>query len=194
MAIKAIIFDCFGVLVAPSIVGVLKNDYPQFRQQIDDLNHQADYGLISRRQFDKALSELIGITQTEVESRYWHTGVVDRNTLNWLIGLKKSGQYKIGMLSNVSHSFFDNYFNASDQKELFDEVVLSSDVGMAKPDFMIFELIARRLGVEPDECVMIDDAYINIDAATNLNMQGIWFISLDQARTDLDKLLEENNA
>jgi epoxide hydrolase-like predicted phosphatase len=193
MVIKAIIFDCFGVLVTSARV-VLKNDYPQFKQQIDDLDHQADYGLILRQEFDKALYELIGITAAEVELRYWRTSVRDNNAISWIKDLKNTGKYKIGILSNVGHGFFDNYFDLSDQKELFDEVVLSSDVGMAKPDFMIFELIANRLGVKPDECVMIDDTYINIDAAKSLDMHGIWFISLDQARDELNKLLEADNA
>lgn len=193
MAIKAIIFDCFGVLVTSARVA-LKNDYPKFKSQIDDLDHQTDYGLISRQQFNAALSGLIGLSVNQIESRYWGSSVKVESAINWLRELKKTGKYKIGILSNVGHGFFNSYFDLAEQKELFDEVVLSSDVDMAKPEFEIFELTAMRLGVKPSECVMVDDIYLNIDAAKNAGMQGIWFISIDQAIDDLNKILESENA
>ncbi len=193
MVIKAIIFDCFGVLVTSARV-VLKKDYPQYKNQIDDLNHQADYGLISRHQFDEQLSNLIGITPDQVESNYWQKSVRDDDTINWLRQLKKSGTYKIGMLSNVGRGFMDSFFTPLEQREMFDEVILSSDVDLAKPEIAIFELMADRLGVEPNECIMIDDTALNVEAAKNAGMQGIWFVSTDTAQNEFDIILGSNYA
>ncbi len=193
MAIKAIIFDCFGVLVTSARIA-LKNDFPKYKSQIDDLDHQAVYGLISRKEFNNELSNLIGISVGQIESRYWGGSVKVASVIDWLIELKQSSKYKIGMLSNVGRGFFDSYFTEIEQKELFDEMVLSSDVGMAKPEAMIFELIASRLGVKSSECVLIDDTYLNIDAAKNTGMYGVWFISVGQAKIELDEILEVENA
>lgn len=193
MAIKAIIFDYFGVL-ASSARAVLRNNYPKFKTQIDDLCHQYDYGLISRQQFDDSLAELLGITSEQIESRYWGNTIRDEKTVNWVSELKSSGKYKVGMLSNVGYNFLNNLFGPSEQAELFDEVVLSSNEGLAKPEIAIFELIAKRLGVKTDECVMIDDTVLNIEAAKNSGMQGIWYISTDQAKYELNQLLEQNRA
>ena len=169
MAIKAIIFDCFGVLVTSARVA-LKNDYSQFKQQIDDLDHQADYGLISRQQFNEGLSSLIGLTPEQIESKYWDSIVRVESAMNWLWELKRTGKYKIGMLSNVGRGFFESYFTDAEKTQLFDAVVLSSEVDMAKPEIGIFQLTADRLGVKMSECVMIDDAYLNIDAAKGAGM------------------------
>lgn len=193
MAIKAIIFDCFGVLVTSARVA-LKNDYPQFKQQIDDLDHQADYGLISRQQFNEGLSSLIGLTPEQIESKYWDSIVRVESAMNWLWELKRTGKYKIGMLSNVGRGFFESYFTDAEKTQLFDAVVLSSEVDMAKPEIGIFQLTTDRLGVKMSECVMIDDAYLNIDAAKGAGMQGVWFISTDQAIGDLNTILEAENA
>jgi FMN phosphatase YigB (HAD superfamily) len=193
MAIKAIIFDCFGVLVTSARVA-LKNDYPMFKRQIDDLDHQADYGLISRQQFNAGLSALIGLTPDQIEIKYWRSSVRVTSVFNWLKSLKNSGQYKIGILSNVGHGFFNSYFTPAEQNELFDTVVLSSEVDMAKPEFGIFKLTADRLEVKLSECVMIDDTYLNIDAAKSAGMQGVWFISTDQAIDALKVVIEAENA
>lgn len=193
MAIKAIIFDCFGVLVT-SARTALKNDYPQYRKQIDDLDHQSDYGLISRPQFNEALSAVIGLSIEQIESKYWGGSVRVETAMHWLHELRRSGKYKIGLLSNVGHGFFSSYFTETEQTELFDTVVLSSDVDMAKPEFEIYQLAADNLGVKLSECVMIDDRYINVDAAKSAGMQAIWFISADQARDELNKILRSENA
>ncbi len=193
MAIKAIVFDCFGVL-ASSARAVLRNNYPKFKTQIDDLCHQYDYGLISRWQFDDLLAELFGITTEQIESRYWGTIIRDEDTVKWLRDLKSSGKFKIGMLSNIGYNFLDKLFTPSEREKLFDEVVLSYEEGLAKPEIAIFELMAQRLGVKTDECVMIDDTALNIEAAKNSGMRGIWFISTDQAKYELNQLLEQNSA
>jgi HAD superfamily hydrolase (TIGR01549 family) len=108
--------------------------------------------------------------------------------------LKGSGQYKIGMLSNVGRGFFESYFTDAEKNQLFNAVVLSSEVGIAKPEIAAFQMIADKLGVKLTQCVMIDDTYSNIDAATAAGMQGVWFISTVQAIEDTNKILEAENA
>lgn len=193
MAIKAIVFDCFGVLVTSARVA-LKNDYPKYIRQIDNLCHQYDYGVISRQQFDDELARLFMITSKQVESRYWAKMIRYEKVVEWVRRLKTSGKYKIGMLSNVGPNFMNDFFDPMERNELFDEVILSSEVGIAKPNAAAYQMIADKLGVKLSECVMIDDTYLNIDAAKSIGMHGIWFISVDQARDELDKILEVENA
>lgn len=193
MVTKAIIFDCFGVLVS-SARNILTDSHPEFKTQIDDLGHQSDYGLISRQQFNESLAELFDMTPEAVDIMYWGSSIRDETAINWVRQLKSSGKYKIGMLSNVGFGFFNKFFSESEQKELFDEVVLSSDVGMAKPEAMIFELTAQRLGVNPSQCIMIDDTALNIEVAGNVGMQVILCKSIVQTMSDLDRLLESDRA
>ncbi|WP_033423890.1 HAD family hydrolase [Actinomadura flavalba] len=57
--------------------------------------------------------------------------------------------------------------------DLFDDVVISCEVGMRKPDAEIFRLAVERLGLEPGECVFIDDIVHNIRAAESVGLHGV---------------------
>lgn len=103
-------------------------------------------------------------------------------------------RYRIGLLSNVGRGFIDDLFTQSELDELFETVVLSNEVGLAKPSPDIFRLTAERLGLSTDECVMIDDSINNIDGAKAVGMQGIVYQSLRQMTAELDVLLKETHA
>ena len=57
--------------------------------------------------------------------------------------------------------------------ELFDVVVISAEVGMRKPEERIFRHAAALLGLEPRECVFIDDVQANVVAAEAIGLVGL---------------------
>jgi epoxide hydrolase-like predicted phosphatase len=193
MVIKAIIFDCFGVLVVPGRT-LLYQSYPQLTDEISDLEHQSDFGMLSRQQFNEAIAELINTTPEEADKCYWATNALNEPVVDMIRDLKSSGKYQIGMLSNIGRGYIDDFFAHNKQDELFDAVLLSSEVGILKPDPAIFEIMAERLGVNPSECVMIDDIAVNIDGAENAGMTGVVFKSVHQLRSDLDNFLKSQHA
>lgn len=71
---------------------------------------------------------------------------------------------------------------------LFDGIICSADVGLAKPEPKIYALAAERLGLSPAECVFVDDLERNIEAAHETGMHAIRF------RVDLGVVLEEQFA
>lgn len=72
------------------------------------------------------------------------------------IGTKLHGKYKTAMLSNAAGDIVQRYLS-EEHLSVFDTVVISADVGVAKPDPEIFRLTAERLGVSCEECIFIDD-------------------------------------
>jgi putative hydrolase of the HAD superfamily len=56
---------------------------------------------------------------------------------------------------------------------MFDVVVISGEVGMRKPEERIFRHAAGLLGLDPAECVFVDDIDINIKAAEAIGMTAI---------------------
>lgn len=54
----------------------------------------------------------------------------------------------------------------------FDAVVLSGEVRVAKPNPEIFRLAAQRIGVDPSECVFVDDLPANVAGAVEAGMVG----------------------
>jgi len=62
---------------------------------------------------------------------------------------------------------------------------VSCDTGVRKPDPRAFVGAAARLGVEPGECLLIDDREKNCAAARALGMQALRFTSASELATEL---------
>jgi len=56
---------------------------------------------------------------------------------------------------------------------LFDAIVDGNDVSTAKPDPEVFLLAAEKLGMQPEECIVIEDAQAGIEAANKADMISI---------------------
>lgn len=61
--------------------------------------------------------------------------------------------------------------------EVFETLVVSGREHIQKPDRRIYALLAERAGVEPAECVFIDDAPHNVEGAQAAGMDAIHFTS-----------------
>jgi putative hydrolase of the HAD superfamily len=84
--------------------------------------------------------------------------------------------YKTGVLSNADNTLMARLRDSHRIADLFDDIVCSADVGMAKPDARVYALAAQRLGLPPGECVFVDDLEANVDAAKAAGMQGVHFL------------------
>jgi putative hydrolase of the HAD superfamily len=81
-------------------------------------------------------------------------------------------RYKLSVLSNADVSLRGR-LERDGIHGLFDDIVVSAEVGMAKPDPAIFRLAAERLGLAPTECVFVDDWDQNVEAAREVGMRGV---------------------
>ncbi|GAA4712057.1 HAD-IA family hydrolase [Pseudonocardia yuanmonensis] len=72
----------------------------------------------------------------------------------------------------------------------FDHVVESSKVGVRKPDPRIYTMACTGLGVEPEQCVYLDDLGINCKPAAALGMRAIKVTGEEQALRDLEQALD----
>lgn len=86
----------------------------------------------------------------------------------------KEKGYHLFVLSNACNLFYD-YFPKFYDMDLFDGVLVSSDVHLIKPDHKIYELLCSTYGLKPEECVFIDDHWENTEAAEQVGMKGIVF-------------------
>ena len=73
----------------------------------------------------------------------------------------------------LSNSWGCEEYPRADFPALFDAVIISAEVGMRKPEEGIFLYAAQALGLEPRECVFIDDIEANINAAVACGMTGV---------------------
>ncbi|MEY4175297.1 MAG: hypothetical protein RI900_2462 [Actinomycetota bacterium] len=71
----------------------------------------------------------------------------------------------------------------------FDAVVESSKVGVRKPEPRFYEIACELLGVQPHQCVFLDDLGINLKPAAAMGMTTIKVLSAAQAIDDLTRVL-----
>jgi putative hydrolase of the HAD superfamily len=81
--------------------------------------------------------------------------------------------FRCSILSNADRSLRGRLEGELALHELFDDIVVSAEVGMAKPDPAIFRLAAARLGLPPASCVFVDDWDKNVEAARAVGMQAV---------------------
>lgn len=90
--------------------------------------------------------------------------------LEFIKSLRTQG-YSVHLLSNTNDAHWQHiakvHFGGM-AEEFFDTIFLSHEMRMAKPDSHIFLAVLDRLGVQPQECLFIDDAQANVDAAKAL--------------------------
>ncbi|HZP57243.1 MAG TPA: HAD family phosphatase [Dehalococcoidia bacterium] len=82
--------------------------------------------------------------------------------------------YRTAVLSNADVTLPER-LRANGLWELFDDVVCSAEVRLAKPEPRIYALAAERLGLAAAECVFIDDLESNVEAARATGMHGVHF-------------------
>jgi putative hydrolase of the HAD superfamily len=189
--IKAIVTDCFGVLYLP------QNDYfyqtvlanpTEHRDEILDLLKQNEYGYIDDDTLFEGMAKLTGVPLDELRTNLTSGFLRNQEFVDMLQGLRS--RYKLAMLSNLGRNSSVKFFTMEERAELFDAVIISGEIGMIKPEPEIFEYTCRKLGVEPNEAVFIDDSQRHCDGARAVGMQAILYESWPQIQRDLTALLE----
>jgi putative hydrolase of the HAD superfamily len=84
-------------------------------------------------------------------------------------------RYRLSVLSNADISLRRRLEHDIGIHHLFDDIVCSAEVGMAKPEPAIFALAAARLELAPDQCVFVDDWDLNVEAASAVGMHGVLY-------------------
>jgi putative hydrolase of the HAD superfamily len=99
--------------------------------------------------------------------------------------------YRTALVTNNIHEFRDAWRKLVPADALFQVIVDSSEVRMRKPNPAIFRHTLALLGdVRPEECLFLDDAASNVEAAERLGMRGVVVKSdLVDALAALDALL-----
>lgn len=97
--------------------------------------------------------------------------------------------YQTAILSNAgdqtrqlmeAHYHLDNYV---------DEIIISAEEGVIKPDPKIFEIAMQRLNTTPERSLLLDDYEENVLAARQFGMQAVQFIDTQQAIREVADLL-----
>jgi 2-haloacid dehalogenase len=197
--IQAIIFDFGNVLLEWNPRYVYQRFFPHdpeamehFFKEVNfaDWNLQQDKG----RPFAEGvaiLSEKFPHYAQLIQAYQDHwidsVGAACDGTIEILKQLKQAG-YPLYGLSNWSAETFPFAREKYDFFDLFDDFVLSGEVGHVKPEPEIFHIMLEKIGKPAEECLFIDDALTNINQAQKMGFAAIHFRSPEQLAVALHEL------
>ena len=121
-----------------------------------------------------------GITR-EMVTEAWDAciGPMPRYRLDMILALRRSG-YHTHLLSNTNDLHWEEikrrYFSDEGYTcaDLFDNIFVSHEMHLAKPDPEIYRQAVRQIGRPASQCFFIDDALANVEAAQREGLQGAW--------------------
>ena len=105
----------------------------------------------------------------------------------WIQDLKGKG-YRVLYLSNFSEKAEKDCAYALDFIPYMDGGILSYQEKVIKPMPEIYEILIKRYGLAPEECVFLDDTKANLDGAEKFGIHTIHFRNQAQAIEELRKL------
>ena len=156
--------------------------------------HELDRGVIPEDEVLELFCSNAPDYREQVKEAYDRVGECVEK-LDWPVplmeDLRKRG-YRTLFLSNMSEHVMGSNPEAYDFTEHMDGGIWSCRAKLIKPDPAIFIKLFEDYGLEPEECIFVDDRADNIAAAKKLGMKGIIFKDCRQLFADLDKALEKD--
>ena len=195
--IKAIIFDFGGVIKKDSSKLIFEDFADSFKitflkasLAIKSLQSKYQKGELTNKEFFKLFSEKVKVklptNYQELWIKSYTKGEANQIVLKIIKKLKQKN-YKLACLSNTIPPHLV-YNKRKDNYSIFDVLVISCEVGMRKPEKDIFQYVLKKLNVQPEEALFIDDDITFINAAVDLKFKTIHFINEKQLETDLKNL------
>lgn len=196
---RAIIFDFGNVLDIPqdweawyAMRDALAADYGVTGEDLSALIHaseawaQVKVGAISYDQYRKMISDALGIPHADPVLDAYYTGRehIHPDMLAILHELKP--RYRLALLSNAWQLDMERWLREKHGLDsMFEVVVSSAAVGLAKPDPAIYRLALERLGLSPGEALFIDDLARNTATAEAIGLPSVVFESPAKLRRAL---------
>ena len=153
--------------------------------------HSLERGECSGAEFEQMLAaRLLGtdgaaVTAEGLLQRMFAASARDPAMYDMIRAVRGAG-FRTALLSN---SWGCDEYPRADFPGLFDAVVISGECGMRKPEQAIFLHAAKSLGLEPEQCVFIDDLEANVAAAAACGMTGVHHTETAQTAAALRGLL-----
>jgi len=189
--IKAIVFDYMDVISPSPIRKWLKKNYPNDDERLSLLNEYGnkwDMGGVALSDFYQLLSKLTEIPAESIWDVFYENLFPDQEVIEIIKKLKDN--YKIILFSNNHGEHLRRMLKHQKIETLFDEIIISSEHKMLKPQKEFFDLMLSIGKIKASEAIFIDDRQKNVDAANSYGIKSFQFI--DAKTLEKDLLVDES--
>lgn len=196
--IKTIVFDLGGVVVGAfgkELIEYSSNQLGiepgELRALMNKYEPELQMGKIDHIEFwKKILKDKDKGVPEDILKDLWLKPYIEKATINEdVITLIKElrRNYFVGCISNAQEPH-NSYNKSRGLFDNFDLCLLSSEVGLRKPNKEIFELYLQKTKYLPKEMVFVDDEENLLMNAKNMGINTIHFNSINQLKFELSKL------
>jgi FMN phosphatase YigB (HAD superfamily) len=200
--LKAVIFDLGRVLVGYDHQRTLEatadccdGDVEALRAHVSEYGHELNVGEIDSHGMHEFLVEQEGceLDYAEFLERFSAGLSRDDQALSYAIELQNRPETTVAVISNTSDGHVRWLDEHLPELKEFDTVVMSNEVGMAKPDHAIYLLILELIDLPAEQAIFIDDLSANVEAACALGMAGIVHVDWADTRLQIEAWLAEED-
>ncbi len=192
-SIESVVFDFGGVLINwnPTFLDKklfsLEKDMPFFLKNI--LKRE----WYEKQNKDKNLIDKNMVYEEYIKIYYGKWNEMLKNcipeSVEVLSKLYNDKKYKLYGLTNWSRETFPKAKETFPFFNFFEDIIISGEVLLQKPDPRIFNLLFKSFNIIPQHSVYIDDSYVNIKTAKKLGMQTVYFQTPKQFKKELALLI-----
>lgn len=196
--ISTIAFDYAGVLeisekdIITEIITYLHISREEWDTVYYTLNHLCNTGEKKWSEVAILTVEQLGATKEQIEDvrELMLTNARNKKVNNELVEIIKNlkPKYKITLISNYP-SYLREKLDQQNLTSLFDEIIISGEVGYQKPEPEIFMLLCQKLNIKPSELIFIDDSKKSLETAESVGYTPILYKNNKQLGEDLVKIL-----
>jgi epoxide hydrolase-like predicted phosphatase len=198
MTVRAVIWDLGGVIVRTENREPRTAFGARFGMSYEEIDRfvfggetakKASVGLIREEEHWRDVARRLGVSEDQAQAlsdQFFGGDVIDRSLLGFISSLRP--RFKTGVISNA-WSGLRAYMIREKFIDPFDQVIISAEAGIAKPDPRIYALALDKLAVAAHETIFVDDFIENINACNALGMIGIHFRSAEQALMEINTKL-----
>lgn len=185
--LSAIVLDIGGVIIRTEDLGgrkYLEEKYNILSGGVHELvfnssaAQSATIGQIDTNEVWKDVSTRLSLTPDELENfmnLFWAGDRLDKSLIDFLESSRSV--YKTALLSNAWGNFRDvlaRKYNIREGKTV-DHILISAELGVAKPNPRIYQILADTLECNFEEILFVDDFIENIIAARSMGIQTIHY-------------------
>lgn len=198
MRVRAVLVDFGGVIMRSEDngprsllakrLGMTSRDLEKIVFESDS-SIRASLGEIPEEVHRQAITKALGVSREEgkkIIAEFFSGDRTNGVLLDFLRHLRP--ERKVGLLSNA-WSGLRAVIASLNFEDVFDEMIISAEVGFMKPDPRIYHLALEKLGVQPGETVFLDDMLINVHAARSVGMGAIQFTQPEKTLEELKQFL-----
>ena len=148
---------------------------------------ELETGRMEEQEFERRFAERLGLQDAADLIDSMFRGMKPCEPMVAAVGAARAEGVRTGLVSN---SWSTSHYDRSMLTKLFDAVVISAEVGVHKPQPEIYRLASKRLAVEPERCVFVDDLRENCAGAESVGMTAILHREVADTVTRMEELLD----